>query len=45
LLAQFIAQLQALGIKKVAAGNFGAHMLVHIENDGPVTIILDTAEL
>jgi D-tyrosyl-tRNA(Tyr) deacylase len=45
LLAQFIAQLQALGIKKVAGGNFGAHMLVHIENDGPVTIILDTAEL
>ncbi|HXV44942.1 MAG TPA: D-aminoacyl-tRNA deacylase [Anaerolineae bacterium] len=45
LLAQFIAQLQALGIKKVATGVFGAHMLVHIENDGPVTIILDTAEL
>ncbi|HXW01605.1 MAG TPA: D-aminoacyl-tRNA deacylase [Anaerolineae bacterium] len=45
LLAQFIAQLQTLGIKKVATGVFGAHMLVHIENDGPVTIILDTAEL
>jgi D-tyrosyl-tRNA(Tyr) deacylase len=45
LVSQFIAQLQALGIKKVATGVFGAHMLVHIENDGPVTIILDTAEL
>lgn len=45
LVAQFAAQLQALGVKKVAAGVFGAHMQVHIENDGPVTIILDTAEL
>ena len=45
LVGQFIDQLQALGIKKVATGVFGAHMLVQIENDGPVTIILDTAEL
>ncbi len=45
LVAQFAAQLQALGIKKVASGVFGEHMLVHIENDGPVTIILDTDEL
>jgi D-tyrosyl-tRNA(Tyr) deacylase len=45
LVAQFAAQLQALGINKVATGIFGAHMLVHIENDGPVTIILDTNEL
>jgi D-tyrosyl-tRNA(Tyr) deacylase len=45
LVTQFAARLQALGVKKVAAGVFGAHMLVHIENDGPVTIILDTAEL
>jgi D-tyrosyl-tRNA(Tyr) deacylase len=45
LVSQFIAKLQSLGIKKVATGVFGAHMLVHIENDGPVTIILDTAEL
>jgi D-tyrosyl-tRNA(Tyr) deacylase len=26
----------------VATGEFGAHMLVEIANDGPVTIILDT---
>jgi D-aminoacyl-tRNA deacylase len=26
----------------VETGEFGAHMLVHIVNDGPVTILLDT---
>jgi D-tyrosyl-tRNA(Tyr) deacylase len=45
LVAHFAAELQKLGVKKVAGGIFGAHMVVHIENDGPVTIILDTAEL
>ena len=45
LLAQFIDLLQKLGIKKVETGQFGAHMLVEINNDGPVTIILDTDEL
>ncbi|MFN8456368.1 MAG: D-aminoacyl-tRNA deacylase [Anaerolineae bacterium] len=45
LVIQFVESLQALGVKKVATGLFGAHMLVHIENDGPVTIILDTKEL
>ena len=45
LVAQYVAQLQALGVKKVATGVFGAHMQVHIENDGPVTVILDTDEL
>ena len=42
LVAQFVENLQALGVKKVETGIFGAKMLVHIENDGPVTIILDT---
>lgn len=28
----------------VSTGTFGAHMLVALENDGPVTIILDSAE-
>jgi D-tyrosyl-tRNA(Tyr) deacylase len=42
LVAQFAGQLQTLGVKKVETGAFGAHMLVYIENDGPVTIILDT---
>jgi D-tyrosyl-tRNA(Tyr) deacylase len=45
LVAQFTRQLQALGVKKVAGGVFGAHMQVQLENDGPVTIILDTVEL
>jgi D-tyrosyl-tRNA(Tyr) deacylase len=45
LVAHFIAELEKLGVKKIATGVFGATMLVHIENDGPVTIILDTAEL
>jgi D-tyrosyl-tRNA(Tyr) deacylase len=30
---------------RVAAGRFGEHMLVRLENDGPVTIILDSEEL
>lgn len=29
----------------VQTGRFGAHMLVALENDGPVTIILDSDEL
>ncbi len=29
----------------VENGRFGAHMLVEIHNDGPVTIVLDTREL
>ncbi len=45
LVAQYAAELAALGFKKVAGGVFGAHMLVQLENDGPVTIILDTGEL
>jgi D-aminoacyl-tRNA deacylase len=35
--------LRARGLQ-VAGGLFGAHMLVESENDGPVTIILDTAD-
>ena len=45
LLSQFVEQLEQLGIKNVATGIFGAHMLVHIENNGPVTIVLDTDQL
>lgn len=29
----------------VQAGHFGAHMRVHLVNDGPVTIVLDSVEL
>lgn len=45
LVTQFAETLRQLGIAKVEMGVFGADMLVYIENDGPVTIILDTDEL
>jgi len=45
LVTQFAERLQQLGVDKVETGVFGANMLVHIENDGPVTIILDSTEL
>jgi len=45
LVEAFVKALQERGIKKVASGIFGAEMLVEIQNDGPVTIILDTEEL
>jgi len=40
----FAEALRALGVR-VATGSFGAHMLVELENDGPVTIVLDTKDL
>ena len=33
------------GVEKIETGIFGAEMQVEIHNDGPVTIILDTADL
>jgi len=44
LIEHFIRRLQAEGVARVASGVFGAHMLVEIHNDGPVTIILDAAD-
>ncbi|MBM4135894.1 MAG: D-tyrosyl-tRNA(Tyr) deacylase [Nitrospira sp.] len=38
---KFINKLRANGIK-VATGEFGALMQVHLVNDGPVTIMLDS---
>lgn len=40
----FIEQLRKLGLK-VEHGVFGAHMHVKYENDGPVTMIMDSDEL
>ena len=37
----FIEQCKKQDIKKVATGKFGADMQVNIQNDGPVTIILE----
>lgn len=41
---RYIDDLQALGIA-VCTGVFREHMLVQIENDGPVTILLDSRRL
>ena len=40
LVEDFAEQLRSLGLR-VATGSFGAHMLVRIANDGPVTIVLE----
>ena len=40
---QLVESLRARGIQ-VATGRFGAHMLVDAVNDGPVTILLDSAD-
>ncbi len=41
---RFCERLESHGYR-VERGRFAAHMLVSIENDGPVTIVLDSAEL
>ncbi len=40
----FAQALRDLGVQ-VATGRFGTYMQVSLENDGPVTIVLDSAEL
>lgn len=42
---RFVEQAKASGIKKVETGEFGAHMDVLVNNDGPVTIIIDTEKI
>ncbi len=37
---EFVAGVRAAGVA-VATGVFGAHMMVELENDGPVTILLE----
>ena len=34
--------LEKTGVRRVETGTFGAHMVVSLENDGPVTILLET---
>jgi len=34
--------LEETGVRKVETGTFRAHMMVSLENDGPVTILLET---
>jgi D-aminoacyl-tRNA deacylase len=43
LMDEFIRSLKGFGLP-VETGEFGANMAVHLVNDGPVTIWLDTAE-
>ena len=40
----FCASLREAGVE-VRTGHFGARMLVEIQNEGPVTIVLDSGEL
>lgn len=44
LVEHYIHTLKVAGIAHVASGIFGAMMHVDIQNDGPVTILLDTAD-
>ena len=44
LVDRYVQSLRDLGVA-VVSGRFGAHMQVQLENDGPVTILLDTDEL
>ncbi len=43
LIDAFVAALHSEGARRVVTGFFREHMLVEIHNDGPVTIVLDTA--
>ncbi len=44
LVEAYASALEALGMR-VGRGRFGAHMQVELVNDGPVTLILDSADL
>jgi len=42
---RFADRLRELGVSRVETGEFGADMQVSIENDGPVTLMLDSEVL
>lgn len=42
---RFIAAVNDTGVGLVQTGEFGADMQVSLQNDGPVTILLDTDEI
>jgi D-tyrosyl-tRNA(Tyr) deacylase len=42
---QLVEQLRAAGVARVATGVFRADMKVHLVNDGPVTILVDSKKL
>lgn len=41
----FIEQVRNQPIGKVVTGEFGAHMHVNVQNDGPVNIVIDTERI
>lgn len=41
---QFVQFLRDQGVRKVDTGKFAADMLVTLENDGPVTLLLESRE-
>lgn len=45
LYAYFIGQMKKQPIGNVVTGEFGAHMHVDVQNDGPVNIIIDTERI
>lgn len=41
-LYQYFISLCESGVKHVGCGQFGAHMNLNLQNDGPVTIVMDS---
>ena len=41
----FVSQVAKQPVGKVCTGEFGAHMHVDVQNDGPVNIIIDTERI
>lgn len=41
----FVAHARTLGIKKVETGEFGAHMDVLVNNNGPINLVIDTERI
>lgn len=41
---EFVSKARAFGIN-VGTGQFGAHMMVDLTNDGPVTMLLDSSKI
>ncbi len=39
---QFVEKMESMVGKEIKTGEFGAHMVVGLVNDGPVTIIIDS---
>jgi D-tyrosyl-tRNA(Tyr) deacylase len=44
-LYEYILEKSKEHVPDVQRGEFGAHMKIDLENDGPFTVILDSAEL